>query len=247
MSVEHYEALLAEVYDWMQGGWDHNVGLQRQLFRSLALAPGRAGAVAFDIGAGTGYQTIPLAELGYHVIAIEPSPSMLDQLRQHVDGRTVTLSTEPLARHTAIAELICCMGDTLAHFDSPDDVDAFFACAATRLEPGGRLLLTYRDSSVALVGADRFIPVRSDDDRIFTCFLESVGDRIRVHDIVHTRTDGGFEQRVSSYDKLRLHPERIDEALRRQGFVVRTSHVRGLVTTIATKADPRRTDGVVRA
>ncbi len=238
MNTDHYEHLLAEVYDWMQGGWDQRVEANRAHFEALGVAPTVGGARAVDIGAGTGYQSIPLAELGFVVTAIDPSPSMLAQLSTHVGELTIELSAEPFRAHDPnSAELICCMGDTLTHLESLAAIESLFGSALETLQPNGRLILTYRDGTSQPVGDDRFLAIRSDHDRIFTCFLEQLDpDHTRVHDIVHTREASGFGQQVSSYVKLRLRPAVVDAMLRTAGFVdVVTEVDRGLVTTTAAK------------
>ncbi len=237
MNTDHYENLLAEVYDWMQGGWDQRVDATRVHFEVLGVAPTVGGARAIDIGAGTGYQSIPLAELGYAVTAIDPSPSMLAHLATHIGALPIEVSPGPFGdRDSQSAELICCMGDTLTHFESFAAVESMFGIALDTLEARGRMLLTYRDGTSQPIGNDRFLAIRSDHDRIFTCFLEQIDpDHTRVHDIVHTREADGFEQRVSSYVKLRLRPAVIDALLEAAGFVdIDTVVDRGLVTTSAT-------------
>jgi SAM-dependent methyltransferase len=79
-------------------------------------------------------------------------------------------------------DLILCMGDTLTHLSSTDDVERLCSQVASLLAPGGRFIVTFRDYSRPPQGDDRFIPVRSDSERIHTCVLEECGDRIVVHD-----------------------------------------------------------------
>ncbi len=238
MSVEHYDTLLAPIYDWMLGGWESCAQRHRTLFADLGVTPAGAGAVAVDVGAGTGHQSVPLAEGGYRVIAVEPSPAMRTRLRERVGALRIEISADPLSAHVLVEpELICCMGDTLAHFGSPDAVEEFVAIAGRALRPGGHLVVSYRDSTSLPIGDDRFIAVRSDRDRVLTCFLEVAdADRIRVHDILHTRTGDQFEQRVSSYLKLRLRPSTVDGFIKQNGLEIATSgQIEGFVTTVATK------------
>lgn len=46
-----------------------------------------------DIGAGTGHVSIPLAERGYDVVAVEPARAMLDRLRSTAQARGVELQS----------------------------------------------------------------------------------------------------------------------------------------------------------
>jgi hypothetical protein len=116
------------------------------------------------------------------------------------------------------ADLAVCLGDTLTHLDSPSTVKRMFRAARARIVTGGKLVLTYRDLSSELRELDRFFPVRSDPSRILTCFVEYLPDRAVVHDIVHTRTESGWDMRKSCYAKLRLPVARVRDWLVEAGF-----------------------------
>ena len=66
----HYDEHLGPVYGWMLGDQDAARDRARQLFVDIGVETG-AGAVAVDLGAGTGVQSIPLAEMGFEVSAID--------------------------------------------------------------------------------------------------------------------------------------------------------------------------------
>ena len=102
---------------------------------------------------------------------------------------------------------------------------------------GGRFLITFRDYSVPPVGDARFIAVRSDADRIHTCFLEEQPGHMVVHDVLHERTGANWQMRVSSYRKLRLAPHWVVRSLERVGLTaVVEKGPRGMVRVVATKA-----------
>lgn len=228
-SQQHYETLLAEVYDWMQGGWDQRVRQSRELFENLLIKPGQPGKAAVDLGAGTGYQAIPLAELGFTVTAVDASVTMLAQLQDHLneEAKPDGASSEAGPIHTVVADicrfaeslgepadLVVCMGDTLSHLESHQHVATLIGDLHRSQPAGGRIVLGFRDASQPLVGDSRFLPVRSDDDRIFTCFIEEIDEQtVRIHDVVHTKTNGGFVQNVSSYRKIRLTSDWVVEQL----------------------------------
>jgi SAM-dependent methyltransferase len=50
-------------------------------------------ASIFDVGAGTGFLSIPLAENGFRVKAIDPAREMLSILERKIAGRNLTLET----------------------------------------------------------------------------------------------------------------------------------------------------------
>ena len=165
---------------------------------------------------------IPLARGGYHVVAIDTSPQLLDVLRAQSAGLSIRVIEDDLLdfrRHiVAPASLIVCLGDTLTHLAKPADVERLCREIAASLAPGGRAVLTFRDYTRPAEGIARFIPVRSDADRIHTCFLEQQGDHLLVHDIVHERDGAKWRMKVSCYPKLRLAPDAVAAMLRNAGL-----------------------------
>jgi hypothetical protein len=138
------------------------------------------------------------------------------------------LVTEP-------ADLIVCMGDTLTHLDSRDEVTRLCEDIARGLKPTGTFVATFRDYSAPLTAERRFILVRSDSQRILTCFLEESDDRINVHDLIHERNQQQWTLQVSSYPKLRLAPSWVARALAQHGFTVQVAAgPRGMVRIVAT-------------
>jgi hypothetical protein len=67
-------------------------------------------------------------------------------------------------------------------------VHKLISTAASALEPNGHFVITFRDYSSALAAQERFIPVRSDESRILTCFLEYADSHLTVHDLLHELT-----------------------------------------------------------
>ena len=65
---EHYENLLADYYSWMCGSAEMKIAENRHFFQSHNVAPELSKNV-IDLGAGSGFQSIPLEEVGFQVIA----------------------------------------------------------------------------------------------------------------------------------------------------------------------------------
>ncbi|WP_167471934.1 class I SAM-dependent methyltransferase [Nocardia arthritidis] len=235
-AADHYERLLAEHYTWMLGGDVEAVAAaQAELLRRLGLGA-ESGATAFDLGSGCGPQTLALAELGYTVTAVDTSAALLDELTELAERRGIAADIRPVHRDIrgTLPELaaagsvaaVVCMGDTLPHLPERADVPELIANVAEALRPGGSFVVTYRDLTAELDGANRFIPVRGTADRVLTCFLDYVDeDTVMVHDLLHTRDGDGWRFAAGSYPKLRLSPRWLAEQCRKAGLDIRHDEV----------------------
>jgi SAM-dependent methyltransferase len=235
-AFSHYETLLAPIYSWMAGGIEHALALGAADVSGLLEEPG----YALDLGAGFGMHSIPLARAGFQVLAIDSSAYLLEELRSYsanLPVRTVQADLREFARYaSAPAALILCMGDTLTHLQSMDEIEQLLRDVAASLRPGGRFVATFRDYRQLPLADRRFIPVRSDSERIHTCFLEEMPERVVVHDIVHERGPEGWTLKVSSYQKLRLSAAALSSAAEALGLRPRTAPgPRGMLVFQASK------------
>jgi 2-polyprenyl-3-methyl-5-hydroxy-6-metoxy-1,4-benzoquinol methylase len=214
------------------------VAEQQALLRRLGVGL-VAGKVAVDLGCGPGYQSVALAGLGFpDIVAIDSCQALLDELSAQAGAlpiKAVCGDMLDLERWAApgSAGAVVCMGDTLTHLQSRGDVSTLFAAAYEALAPGGMLVLTFRDLSVELKGLDRFLPIRSDANRIMTCVLEYEPDTVVVNDLVHVREKDGWVLQKSSYRKLRLSVNDVLRELRELGFTINASEPAGRLHAVA--------------
>jgi SAM-dependent methyltransferase len=237
--TEHYENLLADYYSWMFNDFDAKVEANGEFFAVQQIVPQNTG-IAVDLGAGPGFQSIPLAKAGFKVLAIDTSRKLLIELQNKSGDLPITTIHDDMlnfATHYEGPVALCvCMGDTLPHLESFDKVQLLFETVYRSLEAGGRFILTFRDLTSELKGLDRFIPVRSDADTIFTCFLECAGELVKVHDLVYARNGERWELNKSWYWKLRIPAEWVVERLKEIGFAIDLSdNMNGMITIIAVK------------
>jgi len=237
---EHYDRHLGPVYAWMAGGIEPAFERGTAELDAIGAQPSNGG-VAVDLGAGFGMHSIPLARRGFDVVAIDSSAVMLDELSRQAGALPVRAIRDDLLsfpQHLSTQpELVLCMGDTLTHLPHEESVERLIATVSKRLAEGGRFVVTLRDYSAPLTGDRRFIPVRSDENRVFVCFLEYSDTRVRVNDILHEREGSQWKMNVSSYDKLRIMPEWLDDLLRRSGLAVtRDVNASGMLRFVARRA-----------
>ncbi len=232
--ASHYESHLAPIYLWMAGGIEHALSLGSSDVSALLGNPG----VAVDLGAGFGMHSIPLARAGFEVLAVDASQLLLAELHRHAVGLPVTTIQADLLEFAGglrrRVDLILCMGDTLTHLQSLRQVERLMREVARSLRPGGQFVATFRDYRDLPLGDRRFIPVRSDSDRIHVCFLEATPTRVLVHDIIHERVHDAWSMKVGSYRKLRLSPDAVVRAAKGAGMRCHTEPgPRGMVKVLA--------------
>jgi hypothetical protein len=236
---EHYDNLLAPYYSWISGGADLKIEENRNFFRHHGIRPLSSG-VALDLGAGSGFQSIPLAESGFSVIALDTNRQLLAELKEKAkDLPIVTVRDNMLnfGEHSpSEIDISVCMGDTLTHLQSPEEIQQLLDNIYPALTREGILILSFRDMTHELSGLDRFIPVRSDSNRIFTCFLEYETQHVKVHDIVYEKINDQWKMKKSAFRKLRISPQWVNDILVMLGYKIATFDIHmGIVTIVARK------------
>ncbi|MEJ1241725.1 class I SAM-dependent methyltransferase [Chryseolinea sp. T2] len=237
---EHYEHHLGNFYSWMIGDLRSKVdSFSRFLSQQGIIA--NHGDLAADLAAGHGIQSLALAELGYKVIAIDFNHQLLQELVANAHSHSVEITAinddiRNVAQQIHNAALITCCGDTVTHLDNLTDIRKLSASVFAALRPGGKAIFSFRDYATPLLGDRRFIPVKSDENRILTCILDYNSDSVTVTDLLLERTEAGWHQSVSSYSKVRLDRNTFISILTGEGFEIELNDfVSNMITVLAVK------------
>lgn len=238
-AIEHYENLLADHYSWLWGGLEAKITENESFFKESNIVPKKSGN-AVDLGSGSGFQTIPLSKAGFNVTAIDLSTKLLEEIAENSPGLKIQTCQDDMLnfqKHVPEKiELAVCMGDSLPHLNSIQEVSTLFTRVSNHLEVGGKFILTFRDLNTELKDLDRFIPVQSDSRKIFTCFLEYESEYVKVHDLIHVKKNGKWSFQKSFYRKLKISGDWAISKLRDLGLTIETFECsRGLYTIIASK------------
>ena len=232
---EHYDIHLADFYSWMTGDFETKQKEFQKFLKENAIIPSSTKK-AIDLGAGHGLQSVPLAKLGFNVTAVDFNEQLLGELTINAKGLTIEILNDDIKRIKQFAdkevELIVCCGDTLSHLDNKGEIENLITDISTTLQAGGKTLLSFRDYSTELTGDNRFIPVKSDDTRILTCVLDYENETVRVTDLLNEKTETGWKQKVSSYNKVRILTNEVVKILEANGMNIQLNQVINRMTTI---------------
>ncbi len=236
---KHYDDHLGNFYSWMVPDFDLAVDQFYQLLVTHGIKSDTS-ATAVDLGAGHGIQTVALSKAGYHVIAVDFNRQLLLELEERTKGLAVDIVEEDLRDVRRIVngkdvEVIVCCGDTIAHLRNMMEIQVLISEMFRALIPGGRAVLSFRDYSTPVAEDARFIPVKSDENRILTCVLDYHVDSVRVTDLLYERQGSTWVQKVSSYTKVRTRAVDVEEILAAVGFRVVYNGVNNRMITLVVE------------
>ncbi|MGW7687134.1 class I SAM-dependent methyltransferase [Kribbella sp. NPDC054772] len=200
------------------------------------LGPGR-GLQVLDLGAGTGKLAAVAAELGHHVIAVDPSPEMLEVCRRRpgIDTMVGAAESIPLAHASVDAVLV---GQAFHWFDHARALPEM----ARVLRPNGVLGLLWNNADTVVPwvrrmfqviqgdsfgGSDGFEPIPVlEQSNLFTLIeqarfrhwhdmnREGLRQLARSHSAVAILKDTRREQLLEQVDLIYEHSARPPEPLR---------------------------------
>ncbi len=231
---EHYDNHLGHFYSWMTGDFHTKTNEFKRFLTDNFIRP-TSNKTAIDLGAGHGLQSIPLAEVGFKVLAIDFNQLLLDELKVNAYDLDITVIKDDIKNVVTFAdkpELIICCGDTLSHLGNKIEVKTFILDTVKSLDKNGKLILSFRDYSTKLAGKDRFIPVKSDDTKILTCILDYEDEFVNVTDLLYEKTNDVWIQKVSTYKKVRLLASEVVGQLEANGMTIKFNQIVNRLTTI---------------
>ncbi len=218
--ADFYDALASD-YDLMTG-FEQRVVTDRPFFRLLVERYGIKRAV--DAGCGTGFHSFLLTQLGVDVTAVDVSEAMLRKLSERAAALNVQVHivrTDFRSLASALQQkydAVFCLGNTLAHLQSEEELRAALTNFSSVIVPGGCLFLQVVNFERILASRQRIQSVRERDDKVFVRFYDFEPTKIRFNILTLERHEGSLSHRLQSVCLRPIRSSELVDVVQRCGF-----------------------------
>jgi SAM-dependent methyltransferase len=190
-----------------------------------------------DLGCGSGEHSRFLASLGFQVVGIDSSPSMIVRARELPPAPGLTFIEGDIRRVDTLLEGsfggALCLGNTLPHLRAPEDLAHLFFGLRRRLSAGAPLLLQILNYERIFLRGERYLPLNfrceGDEEIVFLRLMEPLddGDVLFYPSTLRLVAEADPPLRVESSQRVRLRgwrPAELEAVLDEAGFEDRTLH-----------------------
>lgn len=217
------------MYDAFSADYDRFVDWEGRLAAEMPFIERQLRTVGayhvLDAACGTGMHAIALAKKGYEVVGTDLSAGMIEQARYNAAqvGADVRFEVAGFGELAGILtptrgfDALLCLGNSLPHVLTPEDLavalDDFAAC----LRPGGLLLIQNRNFDAVLADRERWMPPQAhregEVEWLFLRFYDFEPDGRLTFNVVTLWREGAadWQQRVTS---TRLWPQTQSELVK---------------------------------
>jgi len=180
---------------------------------------------ALDAGCGTGLHAIILAELGIKVTAADPSPEMLAKARAHgqeagVKVNWVAAAFADLPRPAGPGfQAVLCLGNTLPHNLTFQELQRTLQNFQAALAPGGRLILQLLNYRRVLASRERITAIRRSRGKEFIRFYDFMPEgTVRFNVLTVEEKGGRLRHQLASTLLYPFQQKELEPQLRQAGF-----------------------------
>lgn len=236
--TDFYDNLSPEYRDNM--GWDWESTMRKEgasLDSFLTKQVGRQGPYSvLDCSCGIGTQAIGLALQDHKVHATDLSTVSIDCARQEATklGANLTFGVADFFKLgetiSDTFDVVLSCDNSISHCLKDEDLDAALASMKSRLNPGGLLLISFRDYDALVVDKPRFnnehVDDRPDGRRIVFQLWDWADDgrSYRNSQFLIKKTDGSYEVKHFETELRALLCDELMAAVRNAGYEDATWH-----------------------
>ena len=217
-----------DFYDEIAGFYDDMTDLSVRKRRAAGfvdtLAQRYSVGKALDVACGTGTYTVALAERGIDTVGADISAAMLEHTsrlaeQEGVKPELINCPMQRLGDHTVGPfDLIICLGNSLPHLLSDEDLDSTLSGFSRLLDRQGVVIVHLLNFAALLAANERVVAITRKDDAEYIRFYDFMGDYVNFNLLRIDWQDGGPRHDLHS-TRLRAYTSaEITDALQRHGF-----------------------------
>lgn len=214
----------SESYDTMVA-WDARLEREEPFFRRLFESIGARRLL--DVGTATGGHAIHFAGMGLEVMAVDPSAEMVRLARERSSGLTGVRVVEAgfgqlRERVEGEFDVLTCLGNTLPHAVTREDLERALSDMAVMLKPGGLLVVQQLNYDRIMAERRRFLGVSSGTkdgvEHLFFRFYDFDDVRLTFNVVTFKRDPAGWSFQVGSTPLRAIRRAELAAALAGAGF-----------------------------
>lgn len=255
IASDYYNAL-AKDYHLLYRDWEASMEREGMMLRRWFRD--REIVTILDASCGTGRQAVALAQIGYRVLAADPSPGMIHQAQANAEAlglsdrihflRVGFLDLARMVDSEGALDAILTKGDAFPHLITDEDIELTLHGFFRLLRPGGTLLIGMRDFEHLIQERPRLMPgqVHEPEDnqgeRIITYEVWDWSDTspltVTINHFI-TRGEGkAYQTACYPIQQRALTPDEVEVVLMEAGFEdVRRTYDRSELIMICRKPE----------
>lgn len=161
------------------------------------------GQSLLDVGAGTGNMAIALAEKGFIVTAVEPEEKMANDIIVKASSKDIsvkvhTYTMEQIEQLGENFDGIYCVGNTLPHLQSIEEIKSFLEKCYKKLTDGGQLILQTVNFEKFISSLDFSFPIIEKEEFKFERNYEQQDEKV-IFTTTLTTKKGAFTNSIPLY------------------------------------------------
>ncbi|MHA2287525.1 MAG: class I SAM-dependent methyltransferase, partial [Promethearchaeota archaeon] len=177
-----------------------------------------------DCACGTGHHVMMLKELGFDIKGSDLSPAMIVKARANLKEKKVDAILkisdfkELNKNFDEMFDAVICVGNSLPHLLSDEDLISALAEMNAVLNENGILILEQRNYDKLLKSKNRFFPVSFKENEVFFYVLDFLPTEITFNIININTSKKTFQTYTTTYNVLKI--DKLKELLNSTGFKI---------------------------
>lgn len=222
--LEFFERL-SESYDQFIS-WPNRIGTEGMFFKKL-VSDNRLKS-SLDVACSTGFHVIMLRRLGLDAVGIDASPKMIERAKTNSVTCGVTVEyvlgdfTSMSKRFSEGFDLITCLGDTVGHVRSGQDLKKLFQEVYKSLNPGGLFVVQARNYDFIMKQQARFAPPvgsrNGTEETLFFSLLDFNPKSLNLNVAKFRWHENRWESSVYTTEIFPCSKKELESALKSVGF-----------------------------